>query len=105
MDATIVTTVISVITFVMLSSNKVTWTELEKEMKADKDLQCIRHELQARAKEYIGIALVDDKLMYKDRLVIPRRSAVIPVLLRDFHESVVGGHSGELKTYLDMATE
>lgn len=89
----------------MISSNKVIWTELEKEMKDDKDHQRIRHELQDGTKEYIGFALVDDKLMYKGRSVIPRKSAVIPVLLRECHDSLVGGHSGELKMYLRMATE
>lgn len=64
----------------MISSNKVILKELEVEMKLDQDLQGIRHELQAGTKEHIGFVLVDDKFMYKGCLVMPRKSAVIPVL-------------------------
>nr|GEZ33552.1 hypothetical protein [Tanacetum cinerariifolium] len=45
------------------------------------------------------------RLLYKGRLVIPRYSPWIPKLFCEFHNSVVGGHSGALKTQRRMAKE
>lgn len=36
--------------------------------------------------------------------MVPRKSRAIPILLHEFYDSVIGGHSGELKTYLRLAT-
>ncbi|KAL4025181.1 hypothetical protein IC575_013559 [Cucumis melo] len=44
-------------------------------------------------------------LMYKNRLVILKQSSLIPVILDTFHNSVVGGHSGFLRTYKRAAAE
>lgn len=52
-----------------------------------------------------GFQLVDNKLLYKGRYVLPQKSIFIPVLLKEYHDSVIGGHSGELKTYLRMARD
>lgn len=38
------------------------------------------------------------KLMFKGRLVIPQKSELIPKLLKEFHDSVIGGHAGEFRT-------
>lgn len=43
--------------------------------------------------------------MYKGRLIIPTNSTISQALLKEYHHSPVGGHSGELKTYLPLATE
>ncbi|GKD45909.1 putative mitochondrial protein [Tanacetum coccineum] len=48
---------------------------------------------------FIGIRLE------RGRLVLPRSSLWIPELFNVFHNSVVGGHSGVLKTYKRMASE
>ena len=40
----------------------------------------------------------EGRLWYKNRLVLPRCSAFLPLLFEIFHSSVVGGHSGVLKT-------
>ena len=42
--------------------------------------------------------VVDGKLLYKGRLVIPRSLKHIPVLLTENHDSLAGGHSGVFKT-------
>ncbi|CAA7016982.1 unnamed protein product [Microthlaspi erraticum] len=46
-------------------------------------------------KEY---AVVEGRLMKNGRLVIPRSSSHIPLILKEFHAGVIGGHSGILKT-------
>ena len=42
---------------------------------------------------------------YKDCLVLSRTSKLIPTMLNTFHDSVVGGHSGFLRTYKRLASE
>ncbi|WOH12351.1 hypothetical protein DCAR_0831853 [Daucus carota subsp. sativus] len=41
--------------------------------------------------------------MFKGRVVIPKKSAFIPGLLHEYHDSMMGGHAGKLKTYLRLA--
>lgn len=42
--------------------------------------------------------MVDGKLLYKGRLVIPRSSKHIMVILTESHDSLAGGHSDVFKT-------
>ncbi|KAA0041991.1 Transposon Ty3-G Gag-Pol polyprotein [Cucumis melo var. makuwa] len=44
-------------------------------------------------------------LRYKDRLVVSQSSKLIPHILHSYHDSVVGGHSGFLRTYKRIAGE
>lgn len=49
---------------------------------------------------------VKDGLLFKDsRLVIPEKSPFIPALLKQFHDSNIGGHEGVLKTFKRMIRE
>ena len=42
---------------------------------------------------------------YKNRVVIPPKSPIIKQLLREFHDSQIGGHSGVLRTYKRLAQQ
>ncbi|KAA0036455.1 Ty3/gypsy retrotransposon protein [Cucumis melo var. makuwa] len=44
-------------------------------------------------------------LHYKNRLVLSKTSSLIPSMLNIFNDSVVGGHSGFLRTYKRVASE
>lgn len=48
--------------------------------------------------------VVDEKLWYKQRLVIPKTSSAISLILFDFHDGKIGGHSGVLKTVKRIQT-
>ena len=53
----------------------------------------------------LGFTLEEDILFFKGWYVIARSSPFIPVLLREYHDSPLGGHPGELKTYMRLAAE
>lgn len=89
----------------LITSNQVDWEELEKEIQGSLELSQIREGLRLQKEGYAGFTIRDEKLFYKGRRVIPRASKFIPILLRQYHDSVVGGHAGELKTYLRLATD
>ena len=42
---------------------------------------------------------------YKNRLVLSKSSTLIPAMLSTYYDSVVGGHSGFLRTYKRLASE
>lgn len=45
-----------------------------------------------------GFTVVEGRLLFKQRLVIPVNYPQIPLILREWHESVFGGHAGVLRT-------
>lgn len=47
--------------------------------------------------EKLGYTVKKGRLFYKDRLVIPRSSKHISVIIEEYHSGVAGGHSGVLK--------
>lgn len=89
----------------LLTVPTVSWTLLEEEINKDTTLQRLKQDLHTGDREYPGYTLVDDKLLYKARHVIPRGSRFCASLLHEYHYSVTGGHSGELKTYLRLAND
>ena len=44
-------------------------------------------------------------LKYKGRIVIAKKSALIPTILHTYHDSVLGGHFGFLRTYKRLTRE
>lgn len=44
-------------------------------------------------------------LLYKNRLVLPASSNLLPAVLHAYHDSVLGGHSGFLRTYKRLTAE
>lgn len=75
----------------MLTTSKVDWKELEMEISIDTTIQRIHQQPEQNKKSQVGFHVVDNKVMYKGRHVIPRKSRFIPILLQEYHDSVVGG--------------
>ncbi|KAA0056594.1 Retrovirus-related Pol polyprotein from transposon 297 family [Cucumis melo var. makuwa] len=76
-------------------------TEVEK----DEELQGIIEILKEDPEGKANYKWKAGNLFYKGRLVLSRKSTLIPSLLHTFHDSVLGGHSGFLRTYKRMNGE
>lgn len=87
----------------MVTSSFVDWKDLQNESKKDSFISLVMQDIQTAMKEHAGFTVKDGKLFYKNRFVIPKASSYIPILLKEYHNSPVGGHSSELKTYLRLA--
>lgn len=74
------------------------WEGLEEEVQSDEKLKGIMQDLLAHGDAHPGYQLKGGRLYHKGRLVIPKNSPRIPMILREFHDSAVGGHSGFFRT-------
>ncbi|XP_063935341.1 transposon Tf2-1 polyprotein isoform X1 [Daucus carota subsp. sativus] len=89
----------------LISTHCVNWSRLEQEIAADHDIQSIKERLNTGTLLGSSFSCVDGKLLYKGRYMIPRSSEFVLVLLREYHDSLTGGHAGETKTYLRLAQD
>lgn len=83
----------------MLLSSVIDWTELLKELEQDVFLSRLKKDVEEDNGGMMHFSIVDRRLLYKNRVVIPKTSVFVHKLLQEYHDSPVGGHSGELKTY------
>ncbi|CAA7021634.1 unnamed protein product [Microthlaspi erraticum] len=71
---------------------------LFQEVDESEEIQEIIRKLVARETVKPGYGVVDGRLFYNRRLVLPENSAYIQLILQEYHDSLLGGHSGILKT-------
>ena len=74
------------------------WVGLEEEVMADDKLKAIIQDLLQNGNSQPGYQFKRGRLYYKTRLVLPSNSPRIPLILQEFNDSVVGGHSGFFRT-------
>ena len=79
------------------------WEELEAEIEKDEKLKKILQGLLVTGVEHPGYKVTNGRLYYQYRLVIPKESQKIGSILREFHDTAVGGHSGYFRTYKRIA--
>lgn len=72
--------------------------DLYKEIDADPELQSMIKRVFDRSLINNNYQVIEGRLWYKRRLMIPKTSTFIPLLLHEAHDSLGGGHSGILKT-------
>ena len=77
--------------------------QLKEEVKEDATLQPIVRELQVNPSSRPNYVLVDGHLLFKSRLYLPKGLGLIPLMLKEGHDGLVGGHSSFLKTYKRIA--
>ncbi|GJV00617.1 ty3-gypsy retrotransposon protein [Tanacetum coccineum] len=81
------------------------WQELVREITRDPQLSTIRGHLTKGESAPDGYSMDGQRLLDNGRLAIPRYSPWIPKRFHEFHNSVVGGHYGALKTQRRKAKE
>ena len=73
--------------------------DLLAEIQRDPQIQEFLSMVQKGGKQSESYSIKSGKLFFKNRLVISRTSAFLPLIFREFHDSLMGGHSGVLKTF------
>lgn len=78
---------------------------VQAEVQADPKLKSLIVQLERDPEEVPPYAMHQNQLFYKNRLVLSKRSVLIPLILHMFHDSVIGRHSGFLRTYKRLTGE
>lgn len=90
----------------MLTTNTIDWSVLLQEIEQDHFLKKLTHDVSNNKKEqFPEFEILAGRLMFKQRLTIPKLSSFIPAILKECHDSLVGEHSGELKTCLRITVD
>lgn len=72
--------------------------DLYREIDENDEIQAVVAKLLSGELVKPGFSLVHGRLFYKQKLVIPRNSKQIPLILQECHDTVLGGHAGVLRT-------
>lgn len=88
-----------------MSIISIDWALLMQELQVDSTLSKIYQAVKNGTYTPLGFTIHQDKLFYKERFVLAKASPFIPILLKEYHDSPMGGHGGEVKTYQHIAME
>lgn len=77
--------------------------QLLQEVKNDLSVQKLLADVMKDPIAKPGFSVQQGVLLYQGRLVLGASSPSIPALLKEFHETPMGGHSGILRTYRRIA--
>jgi len=75
------------------------WETWEEEIQQDVKLISLIQELLVNSKAREGYELRKGRLFYQGKLVLPKKYSRIPCLIKELHESPLGGHSGYFRTF------
>ncbi|WVZ06906.1 hypothetical protein V8G54_020252 [Vigna mungo] len=79
------------------------WDEVYHEVQMDEKLREIIQELLRDPNAHKGYKFLHGRLYYRGRIVIPKGSSKIPLILKEFHDTAGGGHSRYFRTYKRIA--
>lgn len=82
----------------------VQWADLLPQVQNDPFIQQVREDTST-GQPLKGYNIDQGILRYKGRLVIPSKPSLVDHLLREYHDTPLGGHSGDFKTYQRLAQE
>lgn len=77
----------------------------KKEVVEDLKLQEIVRDLFIDPALHSKFSIHQGTLLYKGRLVLSSESKLLPAIVHSYHDSVLGGHSGFLRTYKRITAE
>lgn len=89
----------------IITTSEVDWVELWRDVEKDDELQLIKQQVITGTSGLAGYTVEQGRLLFKGKIVLPRRSKWVSILFSEFHEGVVGGHSRMQKTYQRLARE
>ena len=76
---------------------------MDSEVQKDSKLAGILQDLLLERQNHPSYSVKGGHLLFQVSLVLPKTSAYIPILMREFHDSPIEGHSGYLRTYKRLA--
>lgn len=87
----------------LTTTQSVQFPDIRAQVMADPFLAAVYEQVATDPASRPGFSIYDQSLLFKGRPVLARDSPYIPVLLQEYHDGVLGGHSGVLKTYQKIA--
>ncbi|KAL4383207.1 hypothetical protein GQ457_15G011330 [Hibiscus cannabinus] len=90
----------------LMAFTQTTWGVINVVRRAsaiDSELLDIRAKLQEGDDKYQGYSEQGGILLNKGRVIVPKEVALRSLLLREYHQSVSGGHAGILRTFQRLA--
>lgn len=84
--------------FALMVPSVIQLQDIYAEIELDECIRTLKQQVRARDPVKKGFSVADDKLWFNGGLVIPPSSRFIPLILKENHDSLVGGHSGVFKT-------
>lgn len=89
----------------MVSTHGAEWEAIQQQIQNDPYIIKLRQEIIQGGCSSKGFEVAQGIVKYKGRLVLPQGCVFIATILQEYHNSAVGGHAGELKTYQRVARE
>ncbi|XLR10681.1 hypothetical protein S83_038619 [Arachis hypogaea] len=85
--------------FAAWSAPDLEWlTTLRADIEADSTLKAMLQKCHNNTQEDSNYTSQNGILLWRNRVVIPPKSDLVKLILKEFHDSKVGGHSGIAKT-------
>lgn len=72
--------------------------DLEKELYASVEFQNFMHRVHSEPSQYQAFKIRDGLLLYQGHIRVNKDNPFIPLLLKEYHKSPLGGHMGLAKT-------
>lgn len=83
----------------------VTWEYIQQQIEQDTWLHQLKTSISQGQTVPKWFTVDHGVLKYKDRIVLPRGSELTARILKEYHDSPIGGHSGDYKTYQRISSE
>lgn len=83
----------------------VPWEKLQSFINNDPFIQQVKQDLAVGNSVPKGYSLRQNILYYKDIIVLPSTRNITDMFLKQYHDSLRGGHAGDMKTYQRLAAE